>query len=100
MHSMEKFSDRLKRLRNENGLTVKEVADFLAVAQSTYREWENGRQIRGEPYTQLAKIFKVGIEDLITGEPSKAFEQSDLEKLQELCTSTAAQIAKMKRNSN
>ena len=97
---MEKLGDRLKRLRSENGLSVKQVADFLAIAPSTYREWENGRQIRGEPYGQLAKVFKVEVGELITGKRSYSLEDSDLENLQQLCASIVTQIAKMRRNSN
>ncbi len=97
---MEKFSDRLRRLRVQCGLSVTQVAEELSIAPSTYREWENGRQILGEPYAQLAKVFRVEISELMTGVKSLNLETADLDNLQRLCSSIVAQIAKMRRNSN
>ena len=65
---MENLSDRLRRLRNENDLTVKEVAEVLGIPVTTYREWENGRKIVGEPYIGLSKVFGISVYELITGE--------------------------------
>ena len=38
--------DRLKELREYEGLTQKEVADRLHVDRSTYAGWENGKAIK------------------------------------------------------
>lgn len=37
------FSERLKDLRQEKGLSQKSVANKLGVAVSTYANWEQGR---------------------------------------------------------
>lgn len=58
---------RLQNLRNQQNLTATEVAQAVGVSVSTYREWENGRAIRGEPYVELAKIFQVSLLELLTG---------------------------------
>jgi transcriptional regulator with XRE-family HTH domain len=47
---------------------VKEVASALGVPVTTYREWEYGRKIVGEPYAALAQIFEISVYELITGE--------------------------------
>ena len=62
---------RIRKLRNNRSLSATEVANSLGVSVSTYREWENGRAIRGEPYAKLAKILQVTLSELLTGETSE-----------------------------
>ena len=59
---------RLRKLRTANGLTIREVANAIQVPISTYRDWEYGKAIRGEPYAKLAKAFNISLEKLILGE--------------------------------
>ena len=59
------FGQRLKVLRLEQKLSVDTVAKTLGIAPSTYREWENGRAVSGQPYVKMANIFKVGIHELM-----------------------------------
>ncbi|MBK8202439.1 MAG: helix-turn-helix transcriptional regulator [Bdellovibrionales bacterium] len=49
---------------------MREAARRIGVPESTYREWEYGRKIRGEPYLQIAKTFGVSIEELL-GQPER-----------------------------
>ena len=63
----ESFAARLKRLRKRSNLSVAQTARALGVAESTYREWEYGRQIKGEPYHELSKIFNVSLSELLAG---------------------------------
>jgi transcriptional regulator with XRE-family HTH domain len=65
---MESMADRLQRLRNEKRLTQKSLAEQIGIPVSTYRDWEYGREIRGEPYLALAEVFGVGLYELLTGE--------------------------------
>jgi len=58
------FSDRLRKLRKANQLTQKEAAKLIDVPESTYKDWENGAAIRGEPYPQIAKVFGVTLDEL------------------------------------
>ena len=71
---METLGARLRRLRNEKNLSVKDVADSLGIPTTTYREWENGRKIVGEPYVGLSKLLEVSVYELITGEKIAASE--------------------------
>ena len=65
-----KFSQRLKEIRNENGLTQAQLAKQLSVTDTSIRDWENkGCQPSYEILCKLCEIFDVtagqllGIED-------------------------------------
>lgn len=64
---LEKFGHRLRRLRIERNLSIEEVARNIGISSSTCRKWENGRSIRGEPYVKMRDLFKVSLEELMTG---------------------------------
>ena len=70
--NMEKLNVRLKKLRKSKGLTINELSAKTGISASTYKEWEAGRQIRGEPYSKLAEVLEVSLHELITGEKPKA----------------------------
>jgi transcriptional regulator with XRE-family HTH domain len=64
---MDHFYKRLKFYRERKGLKVKEMALLLNTSQSTYRDWEYGRSITGEPYMAMAKVLEVSLEELLNG---------------------------------
>ncbi|MBC7711938.1 MAG: helix-turn-helix transcriptional regulator [Rhizobacter sp.] len=64
-NSTEHISKRLKKFRELRNLSVKEVAKLIGVPESTYREWEYGRAIRGEPYLKLTKALGITLNDLL-----------------------------------
>ena len=76
------LGERLKALRVTQGLSINEVAKIIGVAESTYRDWEYGRQIMGEPYEKLAKAFNTSLSFLMTGEPHEI--ASELEKIERI----------------
>ncbi|MPM11437.1 hypothetical protein SDC9_57781 [bioreactor metagenome] len=51
---MSYFSDRLKALRTEHGLTQKQIADEIGISQGTYSSLENGKS---EPSLDTLKAF-------------------------------------------
>jgi transcriptional regulator with XRE-family HTH domain len=61
------ISKRIKELREAKNLTIKATAGYLGVPPSTYREWEQGTKISGEPYEALAELFGVSLHYLMTG---------------------------------
>jgi transcriptional regulator with XRE-family HTH domain len=65
---MESLHLKIKRLRKERKLTLREVAQGIGVPLTTYREWEYGRAIRSEHLINLAKFFGVSLEDLTNSE--------------------------------
>ncbi len=76
---METIHQRLRAYRKAKGFTIAEVAIKTGIPASTYKEWENGRQIRGEPYQNLAEVFQVSLHELITGK-----QKSDVRMLERL----------------
>ena len=73
----ESFSQRLKRLRTERDLSVRQVAELVGVPITTYREWEYGRAIIGEPYIKLAETFKIPVYELLSGKHTTRSEIAD-----------------------
>jgi transcriptional regulator with XRE-family HTH domain len=70
--SSPEFGERLKKLRKQAQMSVEKVAMLINVAPSTYREWENGRAISGNPYVQLARAFNVSLPTLFgVSEPTQ-----------------------------
>ena len=65
------FHNRLKELRVARRLTQKETAKLVGVQQSTYRQWEYGQAITGEPYPQLAKAFNISLDTLFNIETNE-----------------------------
>lgn len=59
------ISEVIKNRRDELGLKLKDVAAQVGVAESTYRDWENGRNIQGEPYIKIAKSLNISLGTLL-----------------------------------
>lgn len=62
---------------------MREAARRIGIPESTYREWEYGSQIRGEPYAKIATAFGVTLDDLL-GDPVRQINDSierDFDKL-------------------
>lgn len=74
---------RLKKFREQSKLSQKELADLAGVSPSTYRDWEYGKQILGEPYLALARALDVSVYELLTGEKTEVSElMKDIERLE------------------
>jgi transcriptional regulator with XRE-family HTH domain len=80
---MESLAKRLQRLRKAKAVSASQMAKRLAVAETTYREWEQERQIRGEPYMKLAEILGVSLSELMTGEQSSQRIAESLKQIEE-----------------
>ncbi len=79
---MQTIASRLRKLRLKKGLSLREVAGRIDVPVSTYRDWEYGKAIRGEPYQKLAELFDVSVQELVTGaSPSKVAAVEALEEV-------------------
>ena len=73
------FHNRLKELRVARRLTQKETAKLVGVPQSTYRQWEYGQAITGEPYPQLAKAVNISLDTLFNIETNEKNLERDLD---------------------
>lgn len=57
---------KLKEIRQDNGKTQKEVADYLNIKQNTYSQYENEkRQIPIEILIRLADYYDVSVDYLL-----------------------------------
>ncbi len=61
----ETMSERLKRLRTAKGTKVEDFARQLGIPATTYREWEKGRAIQGQPYIEISKALDVSLGNLL-----------------------------------
>jgi transcriptional regulator with XRE-family HTH domain len=96
---METISKRMKRLRQARGLSVKEAASAAEVPLSTYREWEAGRQIKGEPYEKIARALQVSLHELITGKTTKLQDlRSSLYEIIQLCHAIESNLESLEKN--
>lgn len=68
---METMSKRLIKFRKAKQLTQKQVAEFICVPATTYRDWEYGREIQGEPYYKLTELFEISLSELMGVDISK-----------------------------
>ncbi len=75
---MDTLSKRLKFYRERQGFSIREVAAIVKVSPSTYRGWEFGAEIKGEPYLQLALIYNVSLNQLLAGKTSDIELQLDI----------------------
>lgn len=73
------FHNRLRELRQARRLTQKETAKLVGVPQSSYRQWEYGQAITGEPYPQLAKAFNISLDTLFNIETNEKNLERDLD---------------------
>lgn len=82
---MKTLGQRLKVFRTKKTLSAREVAFQVGVSVSTYRDWENGRAIKGEPYTKLAEILGVHVLEVLEGRrPGGIYD--DLLTMEEILT--------------
>ena len=89
------FNKRLKKLREEKGISPKSMAEQLEVSVSTYRDWEYGRKITGEPYVKISEVLNVGLGELFGKSVSNYSDfklalqkvRNSLNQLEETCES-------------
>lgn len=66
------FSERLKKLRKEAGLTQVDVAEKLGISQPAYASWERGvKKPTQENLIKLSKILYVSVDYLLGNTESK-----------------------------
>ena len=66
------FSERLKKLRKDAGLTQIDVASKLGISQQAYASWEQGiKKPTQENLVKIAQIFNVSIDYLVGNSEEK-----------------------------
>lgn len=60
------FSERLKKLREKNGISQAELAKILGLSQGAVGNWESGkREPNFETSRRLADLFRVSVDFLL-----------------------------------
>lgn len=63
---MEKFSERLKELRNETGVSMKRLAEAIGVSDASVCKWENGIAEPKVTYLiKLSEFFNCSVDYLV-----------------------------------
>ena len=58
------FAEKVKRMREKNKLTQKDVADFIGVTYVAVGKWETGKGMpRAAVLPKLAKLYKCTVGD-------------------------------------
>ena len=79
---MENFGKRIRELRKERGITNYEMATKLGISRNTLTNWERGIK---EPHAveileEMAKILKVPIKSILSGEREISLENNPMIK--------------------
>ena len=78
------FNKNLKRIRLENNLTQKDVADFLHISPQSISKWENGEATPSIDFLPLlAELLNCKIDDFFNDVKHESINVSDLEKFAE-----------------
>lgn len=78
------FAEELYRLRKEAGLSQKELANKIGVAQASINYWEKGQRTPSiSMVTLIADYFQVSLENLITGNEHAQFEEYEQKQKEE-----------------
>lgn len=76
------FSERLKTLRKEAGLTQVDVASKLGISQPAYASWERGvKKPTQENLVKIAKLFNASIDTLVSNDKTDGIDLSEVELL-------------------
>ena len=68
----EKIGKFIKKLRKENNITQKDLADKYGVTYQAVSKWETGKNIPDiSLLKEISKDFNVNIEDLLEGKKTK-----------------------------
>ena len=70
--NQEKIGSFIKKIRKDNNLTQKELADKLGVTYQAVSKWENGLNIPDIGIIkEISKMYNIEIDELLSGEKKK-----------------------------
>ena len=76
------FSERLKDLRKQVGLTQVDVAEKLRISQPAYASWERGvKKPTQENLVKIAQVLNVSVDYLVGNSEEKSDELDNIELL-------------------
>lgn len=75
----EKIGNLIKKLREENNLTQKDLADKLGVTYQAVSKWENGKNIPDiGVMKQISEDFSINLDEILNGEKIKKDKRKKL----------------------
>lgn len=87
------FSDRLKEIRKNAGLSQEQLAEKIGVSRQAVTKWETGKGLPDiENIVIIAEIFKTTLDELISANVREKAQNSDI-----YTSETAYDIEKIKR---
>ena len=76
------FSERLKKLRKDAGLTQVDVASKLGISQQAYASWERGaKKPTQDNLVKIAQVLNVSI-DYLVGNSDKNLKEEELDNVE------------------
>ena len=76
------FSERLKDLRKQAGLTQVDVAEKLGISQPSYASWERGiKKPTQENLVKIAQVLNVSVDYLVGNSEERTDELDNIELL-------------------
>jgi transcriptional regulator with XRE-family HTH domain len=98
MNSGNTLNKRLRKFREQRKLSMRDTAKLIGVPETTYREWEYGRAIRGEPYVKIAEAFGISLEDLLgSREIAPELFENDIDRLIRELLEFKTKVAKLRK---
>lgn len=77
-----KFSERLKKLRKDTGLTQVDVASKLGISQQAYASWERGiKKPTQDNLVKIAQVLNVSVDYLVGNSQETSDELDNIELL-------------------
>ena len=65
----ERIGQFIKKIRQDNKLTQKELADKLGVTYQAVSKWENGKNVPDIAILkEMSKMFNINIDEILDGE--------------------------------
>lgn len=59
MNTLDTFRNNMKKKREEQGITLKEIAEVIGVKEATVQRYESGKGIKSIPYETIIKIADI-----------------------------------------
>lgn len=76
------FSERLKKLRKEAGLTQVDVANKLGISQQAYASWERGvKKPTQDNLVKISQVLNVSVDYLVGNSEEKSDDLENIELL-------------------
>ena len=76
------FSERLKKLRKDAGLTQVDVSEKLGISQPAYASWERGiKKPTQDNLVKIAQVLNVSVDYLVGNSEEKVDELDNIELL-------------------